>query len=78
MRILHHEPMLHNDARPTHAQEALRLRTGREVPDLLRELYIGRGLSVEAVGRELGVTRATVDRWLRDFGIRRAYRDASE
>lgn len=65
--------MLRNTPNASHAQKAISLRTGREVPDLLRELYVERGLSHERIGAELGVTRATVARWLADFQIKRTY-----
>lgn len=42
---------------------------GREVPDLLRDLYVLQGLSQEDVAERLGVHRATVVRWMTEFGI---------
>jgi transposase len=42
---------------------------GREVPDLIRELYVDEGLSQEDVAGRLGVHRATVVRWMAEFGI---------
>lgn len=53
---------------PTHAQELVRLRTGREPADLLRE-YREQGLSAVAIAKELGVSRNTVSTWLREFGL---------
>lgn len=52
----------------THAQELVRLRTGREVADLLREMRAD-GKSAVAIAAELGVTRNTVATWLREFGL---------
>lgn len=66
--------MLHNMRKThmtTHAKEAVALRTGRDVPDLLRELYVQEGKSQVAVAEELGVTRQTVAMWLREYGIER-------
>jgi DNA-binding transcriptional regulator YiaG len=53
----------------THAQELVRLRTGRELPDLLREMSQVRGLSQVAIAAELGVSRNTVAMWLREYGL---------
>lgn len=58
-----------NTPNRTHAQQLVTLRTGREIPDLLRDLYLSQGLSQEAIAREVGVTRNTVAMWLREYGI---------
>ena len=58
----------------THAKELVRLRTGREVGDLLRELYIERRYSQEEVATALGVGRETAVRWMAEYGIHRADR----
>lgn len=66
--------MLHemrNTPNLTHAQELVTLRTGRQVPDLLRELYVERRLSQADVAVELGVSRNTVAMWLREHQITR-------
>lgn len=55
----------------THAQELVRLRTGRELPDLLHEMSQVRGLSQIAIAAELGVSRQTVAMWLREYGVER-------
>lgn len=61
---------MRNTPNPTHAQELISLRhDGRSVPDILRELYVERGLSQERVAAELGVTRMTVARWLLEHQI---------
>jgi DNA-binding XRE family transcriptional regulator len=72
--------MLHamrNTPNPTHAQQLVALQTGREVPDLLRELYVEQGLSQEEIAQRLGITRMTVAMWLRELGITRADRRAT-
>lgn len=61
----------------THAQQLIELRTGRVVRDLLREMYVDRGLSQGAIASELGVSRMTVAMWLREFGIVRAEGNAA-
>lgn len=42
---------------------------GKPLDVLLRELYEGEGLSQEAVGARLGVSRWTVIRWMAAYGI---------
>jgi DNA-binding transcriptional regulator LsrR (DeoR family) len=56
----------------THAQELVRLRTGREPSDFLRERYVVEGRSQVAIADELGISRNTVAMWLREFGIERS------
>jgi transcriptional regulator with XRE-family HTH domain len=36
---------------------------------VLRELYLERGLNLEQVGVELGISKGAVSRWLERFGI---------
>ena len=67
-----------NTPNPTHAQALVTLRTGRELPDLLHELYVLRRLSQAEIAVELGITRMTVAMWLREFGISRDDRDPME
>lgn len=62
-------PMSRKQQNLTHAQELVKLRTGRELPDLLRELHQDRGLSQIAIAEELGVSRNTVAMWLREYGL---------
>jgi DNA-binding transcriptional regulator LsrR (DeoR family) len=63
--------MSHKTQNLTHAQELVTLRTGRPVGDLLRELYVDKGLTQAAIAAELGVTRLTVAMWLREFRVER-------
>lgn len=55
----------------THAQELVALRMGRPIADVLRDLYVVRGLTQEQVAAEIGVTRMTAVRWLAEYGITR-------
>jgi predicted transcriptional regulator len=64
-------PMLRKIPNRTHAQALVTLRTGKEPAEILRELYVERGLSQVEVAKELGITRNTVAMWLREFGIDR-------
>jgi DNA invertase Pin-like site-specific DNA recombinase len=65
-----------NDGRKTFAQKAVQASTGREPRDLLRELYVDRRHSQEEIARALGISRATVYAWLREYGIDRDDRPA--
>lgn len=61
--------MLRKTPTRTHAQALVQLRTGRAPEDVLREMYVERGLSQVAIAAELGITRNTVAMWLREFRI---------
>ena len=56
------------------AQETVRIRTGREVPDLLQDLYVERRHSQQEIADALGVSRAQVQSWLRRYAISRTDR----
>lgn len=58
-------------ARKDYAAELVFARTGREVPDLLRELYVERRHSQQGIADALGVTRHQVYVWLGRYGISR-------
>lgn len=62
--------------RKSHAQLRVQERTGRELPDLLRELYVDKRHSQEEIAQALNVHRMTVGEWLKDFGISRDDRPA--
>lgn len=65
-------PMSHKTPISQHAAYRVLLRTGRsDVLQLLRELYVDQGKSQEATAAEMGVSRMTVVRWLRQYGIDR-------
>lgn len=62
--------------RKSHAKEAVRLATGREPADVLRELYVDRRHSQGEIASALGIHRMTVGLWLREYGITRDDRPA--
>jgi DNA invertase Pin-like site-specific DNA recombinase len=49
-------------------EQVVQARTHREVPELVRELY-DQGLSQDDVAKAIGVHRATLQRWMADWGI---------
>lgn len=51
-------------------KDLVRIRTGREVEDLLRDLYLAKGYSDRQIAKAIGVDRVTVTRWRADYGIR--------
>jgi CRP-like cAMP-binding protein len=53
------------------AEQVVEQRTGRDLPDLLRELYIEKRHTQEEIASYLGVHRITVLNWLALFGINR-------
>jgi DNA-binding XRE family transcriptional regulator len=55
----------------TWAQEAVSARTGRDIADLLRELYVEKRHTQQEIAEAIGVERVTVSQWLRDLGISR-------
>ena len=57
--------------RKTPAKELVRLRTGRDIPDLLQELYVDRRYNLTEIGNALGISRETVRLWLDEAGIQR-------
>lgn len=65
------------DGNKTYAQVLVEERTGRELVDLLRELYVDKRHSQEEIAAALsasagrGVSRSLVSQWLRDNGISR-------
>jgi len=56
--------------RKSHARDAVQLRTGREVDELLRELYVDKGYSFVEIGKALGVSRELVRQWVVAAGLR--------
>ena len=37
--------------------------------EILRDLYVVRGLTLEEVGKDLGITKGAASHWLARFGI---------
>jgi transposase len=42
---------------------------GKPMDQILRDLYVTQGMTLEAVGAELGITKGAVSRWLERFAI---------
>lgn len=59
-------------------EQEVQIRTGRDVPGLVRELYIDRRHSDQEIADALGVHRVTVTNWRREWGINRDDRPAIE
>ena len=51
--------------------QLVRLRTGRDPQELVRELYVERRLSDREIAEAIGVDRVTVNKWRAAWGIRR-------
>jgi DNA invertase Pin-like site-specific DNA recombinase len=64
--------------RKSHAKELVRRTTGREVDEVLRDLYVGRRHSQSEIADALGVHRMTIAAWLAEYGISRDDRPAIE
>jgi DNA invertase Pin-like site-specific DNA recombinase len=60
----------------SYAKEAVHAQTGRDVDELLRELYIAKRHSAQEIADAIGVSRMTVVSWLKDAGISRDDRPA--
>lgn len=55
------------------AEQRVEARFDATVPDLLRDLYVERGMSQEQVAQRLGVSRGTVVEWMRKHEIPTGY-----
>lgn len=67
-----------DNGRKAYSKQAVTLRTGREVDELLRELYLGKRYSQQEIADALGVSRSLVMDWLNQYGIRREDRPPVE
>jgi transposase len=61
----------------SYAQQVVEARTGRDLQEHLRELYVERRYADREIAELLGVSRSTVRQWRKDFGIGRAERTAA-
>lgn len=55
------------------AEQRVEARTGREIPDLLREAYHDRGLTQQQIADELRVSRGAVIEWMQKYDIPTGY-----
>lgn len=55
----------------SHAQLLVQERTGREVSELLRELYVEKRHSQQEIAAALSLSRSAVRLWLDEYGITR-------
>lgn len=63
-------------ANKAYAQELVRLRTGRDPEELVRELYLQKRLTQLEIAKALEVSRSTLAAWMVDWGITRDDRPA--
>ncbi len=59
----------------SHAKKLVRVSTGREVADVLRDLYLEQRRTQQEIADSLGVSRDTIVRWLGEYGISRNDRE---
>lgn len=64
-----------NAERKTWSKEAVRLRTGRDADELVKELYVEKRYSQQEIATALGVSRSLIAKWLSDQGLGRDDRD---
>jgi DNA invertase Pin-like site-specific DNA recombinase len=67
-----------HDGRKSYAKELVRRQTGREVADVLRELYLDKRHTQQEIADALGVSRMAIGAWLAEYGISRDDRPAIE
>ena len=48
-------------------------RLGRPLEEVLADLYVDQGMTVKQVAEELGVSSASVSRWMSELGIEARY-----
>lgn len=57
----------------TRGMQLVEAREGRDIEELLRDLYERQGLTQEQIAQRLGVRRATVVDWMAALGIAARY-----
>lgn len=55
----------------TRGQQVIEARIGEPIDVALRRRYVEQGKDQAEIAEEWGLDRATISRWLRDFGISR-------
>lgn len=60
-----------SDRIKSRTEQEVQRRANREVPDLVRELYVDRRFTDQEIAAALGVHRVTVTKWRADWGITR-------
>ncbi|MDP9145926.1 MAG: helix-turn-helix domain-containing protein [Actinomycetota bacterium] len=53
----------------SHARQLVETREGRDLPELLRELFVSQRMTKGAIAKRLGVGRDTVARWIDEYGV---------
>lgn len=51
------------------AMQVIEAREGRDLGELLRELYVEQGMTQAAIAARIGTRRETISRWMGDLGI---------
>lgn len=64
------------DGRKSDTMELVRIRTGRDPEQLVRELYVEQRHSDREIAEALGIARVTVNEWRAKWGITRDERPA--
>jgi uncharacterized protein YjcR len=65
-----------DDGRKSATLELVRVRTGRDPEELVRELYVEKRHSDQEIADALGISRVTVNEWRARWGITRDDRRA--
>lgn len=65
------------DERKSATQRAVQARIGRDLAEVLRELYVEKRWTDQEISVELDVARSTVRTWRGEFGIDRSARRAA-
>lgn len=64
MRLVEHQVVIRS-----REMQLIEARRGASMDEILRDLYLDRGLTLEQVGAELGISKGAVSRWLERFRI---------